>query len=417
MALVAPAATLGSVHVTAAISSSRPAAVSDLTALQHQARRRVGWAGSLVFVAMGIVASGWGPLLPRFETKFHLSSAASGLALSAFSVGAFLGILGAGEIERRGVGPRIRIVGVVVLLALGSLFVGFAQQWSQVLAATAALGLGYGACTMGWNGMLSGWHGAGMLLHALSAAWGLGAIGGQVLVWTIPGVSSSFIVGGTLALLASAIAFRAPFDAAENDRPDATSDQRNDEFVESERVPLGRVGAFVVLFACYVATEVSATSWAPSHLAALGPGSWAGVLFWIGLLVGRLVATFVAHRWAPIRLIVLCISSAIFFAMLARVDVLAVVAWFGVGVACAPMFPSMLIWLQSRGPVGPRVLAAVLALASVGPLLGPPGVGWLVDRAGHRTIPFGIAGLAALTLAVTAAVWRAYPQQRSKSLA
>ncbi len=148
----------------------------------------------------------------------------------------------------------------------------------------------------------------------------------------------------------------------------------------------------------YVAVEGGVAGWETTHLLATtdltdGQAARAVALFWLGLTVGRLLATPLALRHHPSRLVVGSLVGAGLLLALAAHAPSAVVAYGLAGLFLAPVFPAVIAWHADRAPGG-RGATLVFAVGLAGPLVTSPLIGAIAQGAGAATIPWVLAALA-----------------------
>jgi fucose permease len=150
-----------------------------------------------------------------------------------------------------------------------------------------------------------------------------------------------------------------------------------------------------VAITSYVAAESGVSSWLVRFLdtAPIGVATLALSLFWAGLALGRLVASRVADRFAPMSVVTAC-GLAAGAAILAAV----VVPWIGVsialfavaGVACGPIYPMIVASAGALYPTRANAVSGVLTAAAVtGSVVYPPAMGLVSNGLG---LGVGMAG-------------------------
>jgi predicted MFS family arabinose efflux permease len=91
------------------------------------------------------------PLLPRFEERFGLSVAGSGVLTAAYAAGALVGAVPSGLLVTR-IGIKATVLSGLVLLATASMAFGLAPDAAFVFIARLAQGCG---CALAWTGGLA----------------------------------------------------------------------------------------------------------------------------------------------------------------------------------------------------------------------------------------------------------------------
>lgn len=363
-------------------------------------RRVLFAAGTLTFLAIGAVQSMYGPAFPALLQRYGLGVGEVGAIVSAHFLGSFVTISAAGVLLAR-LGYRTLLLAGAGGLALGAVGVALSPLWSLTLAAALLGGLGFGLLDVGTNLLFARWFGehASRALNLLNAAFGLGAVTGPVAIGLLaPRVAPAFLLVAGLTLASAWFMARAPMPRA-------------------LRPPTGVLGAprlpllgFMLFYFVYVSSEVGVASWEPTYLApTLGDARAAFFtgLYWGALTLGRFVAAALGDRVRPADMVLGAVTLALAAAWLASVVALAPLAYALVGFAFAPVFPTGLAWLQQVFPRrAEQILPLVVAVASLGPVLTAPAIGFAVATAGTERVPQALGGLVVLLVLVVLLLWR-----------
>ncbi|NAZ75982.1 MFS transporter [Kineococcus sp. T13] len=356
--------------------------------------------GVVGFLVLGAVGSAPGPALPTLRARHDLDASGAALLLTAFSLGATLGVLLAGAARRR-VPDRASLVAGAALVITGCALLPEAPGAAGALGALLLIGAGFGVVDLLLNLVLAGAGPGGSLLMAASAAFGIGAVGVPLLVgWQPQRVELPFRACAGGALLLAVLAARLRLPAAR--RPPARTATRT--------APAGGRAAVVLLGAVllgYVTLEGGVAGWETTHLRATTGASPAGAagavaLFWCGLTLGRLLAAPLVARLHPRRLLLLALGAGTLSLLAAAVPAAAVLAYALAGLSIAPVFPAVVAWHTARRPEGGGAVV-LFAAALAGPVLTAPVTGALVDAHGAQAVPWVLAALAAGTTALVVA--------------
>jgi MFS transporter, FHS family, glucose/mannose:H+ symporter len=175
------------------------------------------------------------------------------------------------------------------------------------------------------------------------------------------------------------------------------------------RPPAGPAALFAALLFMYVASEVSTSAWAPTHVAGqmdAARGALAASVFWIGMTAGRFFAAVFAHRLRPRDLVLASSGAGLVGLLVAGLPGLALVGYALAGLALGPVFPTSVVWLQQRfGERAEQVGSLVLAAGNLGPVIGAPAVGLGVAALGSPAIPIVLALVVGLLVAIVATAW------------
>jgi len=383
---------------------------------------------------MGLLASSYGPLLPGFRDQFSVSSFETGVLVSTLPAGSIVAILGCAWAQHR-VSTRLLLQAACGFLVLGLVGLALAPQWWLLLAGGVALGLGYGGATTLANGVIAAAFAtrrSTFLLNLQNGIFGLGAVLGPVFVASLPGGSGrlAWLGYALLAVLAAVLFAALPLSSlASPDRAvSADAAGSSPEEVRSpsrlrphsrESVRSGRLVGFAVLFACFVAAEISTGAWATTHLDAVG-GSAPAValatsLFYLGLATGRLGAAVIGLRVGPGPLLVGTTILATLMLTLTYFAPLGGAAYVLAGVAIGPVFPTGLAWVSADQPHARHPIATVLVAGNLGGMVLPPVVGAVISSVGAQGAPLPIAVTCAIGAVVAILLFRGAPRGRPNS--
>jgi MFS transporter, FHS family, glucose/mannose:H+ symporter len=346
-----------------------------------------------IFLFMGMVVGGYGPLLEQLTRRFGVSLPIAGAIISVHFAGSLPGVLIAMQTFAR-FSARVTVVVAIVIVGLGCAFAAVAFVWPVFLAAIFIIGFGFGALVLGLNQLVAYSEGGrrAALLNALNSCYSAGAVAGPIVVASFARdhFSAMFLIAAVVwfAVIAGAVGIsgRLPVDTASPGRPDAL------------------VGIFVLAVALYVAVETGTGGWMTSHLQSVGlPYGNAAALtsgFFLALVVGRLLVTLVPP-WVPESTIVLAGAVVATIALVAAtVGALAPAAYIVAGLAMAPIFPTGIVWLARLRPGDSRATSWLFPAASIGGTLGPGAIGVVIAQAGVGWAP---AVLAAVAIAMSGA--------------
>ncbi|MEJ2287028.1 MAG: MFS transporter [Deinococcales bacterium] len=364
-------------------------------------RRVLFAAGTLLFLAIGAMQAMYGPAFPAFLARYHVGVGQVGAVVSAHFLGSFVTIAASGVLLVRFGYRRLLLAGTAGL-TLGAAGVALSPSWGLTLAAALLGGLGFGLVDVATNLLFARWYGARATgaLNLLNAAFGLGAVLGPVAVGLLaPRVAPAFLLVAFLTVIAAAFCARAPMP-------------------EPLAVPAGALRAarapllgFMVLYFLYVSSEVGVASWEPTYLAPLLGQAHAAFftgLYWGSLTFGRFVAALLGERFRPADMVLGASLLALGAAWLANATQVAPLAYALVGFAFAPIFPTALAWLQQVFPQrSEQITPVVIAVASLGPVLTAPAIGWAVAWSGTARIPMVLGSLVLALCLVIAMMWRA----------
>lgn len=353
-----------------------------------------------LLVAMGLLVSSYGPLLPVIEDRFAVSAVETGVLVSTLPAGSLVAVIACAVLQQW-VSTRLLLQGSCAFLVIGLTGLALSPQWWLLLVSGLALGLGYGSATTLANGVIAAAYPSRrstFLLNLQNGIFGLGAVLGPVCVAVLGAGSGrlAWLGYAVLAVLAAALLSTLPRSALAS--PErlvaATTGPADLRGPSPENVRSGRLGWFAALFACFIAAEVSAGAWATTHLEAVGSSVSAALatsLFYAGLATGRLGAAVIGLRVDPGPLLV---TSTILAAAALTLTFLAPLGGLGyvlAGMAIGPVFPTGLAWVSVDQPHARHAIATVLIAGNLGGIALPPLVGAVIGMVGAQAAPLPIA--------------------------
>jgi MFS transporter, FHS family, glucose/mannose:H+ symporter len=339
---------------------------------------RSGAISPSLFAAMvlaGIATTMVGPLLPRLESRWQIGDAAAGLLFTALflasvATGALVGPLAL----RFGYLPLVR--SGMMLSSLGTAMLAM-SPWPLAIGAVAMVGCGLGLSVPAANLGVAGTR-AVMLVNF---AWSIGAVGGPLLLAFFP---DAFLWSLSVAMaFASVGRFGAPTRVAE-----AGGDVKP---VMSKATALAATFVFL-----YVGVESSLDGWLSSY-ASRSPETrhlWAALpsVFWIGILIGRFLATLALPRLAPASLLGSCLvvafsSICLLLGASQPWAILAATALTGLGLA--PIFP-LAVSSYSESAKGEKSAGLIFSAGGLGGASIPALVGSVSEAFGDLRFAMAI---------------------------
>jgi|ERR1041384_48497 fucose permease len=309
-----------------------------------------------------------GSLLVMFTLGYLVSSFSSGRLLSLMSVGKLLAMS-------------------CLATAMSMLGYALASAWWVMVTFAALAGLGAGAVDAGLN-TFAAMRFSARMVNWLHACYGIGAATGPMIMTSVltmhrPWQRGYVIVGiGQLALALCFLVTRQwwPGVLAASTSPATVTRASNISTLKLPAVWLS-VGVFFV----YTGIEAAAGAWAftlfteARGVSVITAGWWVSA-YWGALTVGRLLSGMVLGFVSVHRLLRLCfagIASGAILVWLSGASGLAVAGLVLMGLASAPVFPSLIASTPRRlgsvhatNAVGFQVSAAVLGQSLLPALIG-----------------------------------------------
>jgi fucose permease len=363
------------------------------------------------FLSLGLPDGLLGVAWPEMRARFALPQGALGGLLATATAGYVAASFAAGWLLR-----RMRIGGLLALscLATAASLLGYASApaWLVVVAWGAFAGLGAGAIDAGINAYVASHHSA-RTVNWLHACYGIGAAAGPALMSAVIarglGWERGYLLVGC-AQLALAAAFAAtygrwpPIAARTPERPGLPT---GETLRATLRVPSARWGG--AAFFVYTGIEAGVGAWSYSLLT-LGRGFamevaafWVSA-FWIGLTAGRVLTGALAHALPAERILQLALLALVTgtaLVWLAPIRGAELVGLALVGLACGPIFPTLIATTPRRVGAGhaANTVGVQIAAAALGQSTLPAALGLLAGAFGLEVIgPCLVLAVIALAL-------------------
>ena len=369
-------------------------------------RDRVPALGYLSFILVGWNALLVPSLVPAIERDFAQPDAGVGVLYFVTALLFVIGSLAGGYVMER-LGRGRALPAAVFGMAAGLALEAVAPSWTVFVIGGALAGFGSGSVEVGMNGLFLDRFSEdrGRALSRLHLCFSIGALAAPLAIaglvelgvaWRLPfGATSIVVIAIGLGLASSDLGVHRAAVASPVGRQPG-----------SRRVPVPLV-LLMVAITSYVASESGVSSWLVRFLdaAPIGVATLALSLFWAGLAIGRLVASRVGHRFAPMAIATAC-GLATGAAVLAAV----VVPWIGVsialfavaGVASGPIYPMIVASGGALYPARANAVSGVLTAAAVtGSVVYPPAMGFVSGALG---LGVGMAGAGLLAIVCAGAL-------------
>jgi MFS transporter, FHS family, glucose/mannose:H+ symporter len=341
------------------------------------------------FVAVGIITTLIGNVLPSFIHHWSLSDSQAGFLIAAQFSGNTVGTLLTSLLLPRFGFARVLGAGYL-LFAMGFSFLGLGPWFISALA-IFVYGFGYGLVNPATNlrGTQLPSKNVASAVSFLNFSWTVGAVscpfvGGHLLPWIgIRGIALSLtVITCVLAAFHLARYFRSPEPTYERSTQSGVSWMR--ELLQ------GRSLSLLLIFFLYVGTEVGVGNWVATQEKRLPGGATATLLlapsfFYLFLLLGRAVSPLLLRRFSTFSISFAGLVSA---ALGTLIIILAHQPhWLFLGAAlaglgCAPQYPIFVTWLAQTFDKDSASLSSVaFATGGAGGALLP----WLMGFVGAQT--------------------------------
>jgi MFS transporter, FHS family, glucose/mannose:H+ symporter len=355
------------------------------------------WRWIMAFTGVGSTALG--PLLPHLFGQWHLHDRQAGLLVGCLFLGSFAGTLTMSQHLRQCLRRGAWLTASGCLLFAWS--TRRADGFATGMLALVLMGFGLGHLMSSLN-LLVGAAPASVRarqLANLSAAWCIGAV-------LSPCLSTVLLVGISPAVRLGLFAplYLLPL-FVEPVEPSSASQALPRQPASHARLPAGAL-LCILAFLIYGGIEASIGAWVPVFATRYSAGplaatQWILSLFWIGLIVGRvLMAKFVSPASEELLL-----RTAMFASLICLLWLLAApsftqiaTAAAAMGICLSPLFPLLLSTALSGG-YSNRTMGVMLACCALGSALFPWLLGILSSAFSLRTgMMVPIAALISLVL-------------------
>ena len=366
--------------------------------------------GMLVF---GVVLTTLGAILPSIIDRFGVEMARAGTLFTLLSVGILIGSLIFGPVVDR-YGYRGLLINSAVVILVGIEGIALATSFELLQATTFLVGLGGGVINGGTNALVAdiSVEGRSAGLSLLGVFFGVGAFG---VPFTLSVLLGSFgyseIIGGMGALVVVPIIFFAATKFPASKQPHGFPLRDALRLIKEPVLLL-----FGLMLFLQSGIEITASGWSAEYFnEILGVDTNRAVfllsLFWVGMVVARLMLGIWLKRRDPSRALVVSIIIALVGSVIliqSTVPVMAGVAILVMGAGLAAGFPVVLGLVGDQHPeLSGTAFSVVLVMALTGGSLVPYVTGVIGESAGLRSAFFIVpVGLIAMALLLYAALTR-----------
>jgi FHS family glucose/mannose:H+ symporter-like MFS transporter len=370
-------------------------------------RRHLLASAYLGMLTFGIVLTTLGAVLPSIIDRFGIDTAAAGALLSLMSFGILAGSLVFGPVVDR-YGYKWMLIASAALILAGLEGIAFAPSLGWMRVAVLLIGFGGGVINGGVNALVAdisaeGERGAAISL--LGVFFGVGAVGVPfALGMLLDRLSYAAVLTGVGAVVLGAITFMA------STRFPAPKQSQGFPIAAGARLlgdPVLLLYGFILFLESGI--ELTVGGWTATYFRAeLGvTGERALVflsLYWLGMMLARLVLGGVLRRTSQVRALLACIAIALvgsFLMIGSRGLAAAAVGVFLLGAGFAATFPVILGFVGDRyTQLSGTAFSIVFVIALSGGMVLPYLTGVLGATRGLRTsflvVPAALVGIVLL---------------------
>lgn len=365
----------------------------------------------LIFVSLGLpdslLGSGW----PKMQVEFGVPSSYAGYVFMMISAMTIISALLSPKLIQR---LHVKwIVTVSIMLTIfGLLGFSFCTQYWMLLVCAIPYGLGAGAIDAAMNHYVANNY-SGAVMNFLHCFYGVGAIISPYLMalaikvahWNEGYRWTAFLQIGILLVVISSWSLWQQNDSK-------ADESKIDSAGIKETIKQPGVMATLLAFFAYSAGEATCFLWVPSYFAGTRTGisselvASLGSLIFGGLMIGRLIAGFIANRLGDRRMIrsgtMVELIGILLTALPIKGYLVAAIGFLIIGIGMGPIYPS----IQHMAPInfGKRYSASVIGLqmafAYTGSTFMPTVFGILQQKLGIWIMPLYLLVFAGLSFAL-----------------
>ncbi|MDM8219762.1 MULTISPECIES: MFS transporter [Limosilactobacillus] len=365
----------------------------------------------LIFVSLGLpdslLGSGW----PKMQVEFGVPSSYAGYVFMMISAMTIISALLSPKLIQR---LHVKwIVTVSIMLTIfGLLGFSFCTQYWMLLVCAIPYGLGAGAIDAAMNHYVANNY-SGAVMNFLHCFYGVGAMISPYLMalaikvahWNEGYRWTAFLQIGILLVVISSWSLWQQNDSK-------ADESKIDSVGIKETIKQPGVMATLLAFFAYSASEATCFLWVPSYFAGTRTGISSelvasfGSLIFGGLMLGRLIAGFIANRLGDRRMIrsgtMVELIGILLTALPIKGYLVAAIGFLIIGIGMGPIYPS----IQHMAPINfdKRYSAAVIGLqmafAYTGSTFMPTVFGILQQKLGIWIMPLYLLVFAGLSFAL-----------------
>lgn len=375
----------------------------------------------LSFIALGLTAAVLGPTLPGLAAQTGSQIGQIGILFTAQALGNMVSSFISGRLFDRIPGHpliAIQLLMMAIMLALTP----FVSQLVWLAAIMFVVGAGMGTLDVGGNTLLV-WiwrHNVAPRLNALHFFFGVGALISPIIAAQV--IARSGDIDATYWLLALLL-IPLPFLIFRLPSPTHYHEAAR---LAANRPPVLPLFLLVAVFFFYVGAELGFGGWIYTYavetgLATASVAGYVTALFWGALTLGRLLTIPIANRIRPRHLLMIdIVGMFLSLALLlvgASTPALVWTATFGMGLASANVFPTLISMAEHNMPITGSTTRWFLLGSSLGSITIPYLIGQLFEQVGPNmmVVCLGLCVIA-MTICFGLFLWSVSPTRSASSV-
>ena len=359
-----------------------------------------------IFVAVGLSAAAFGPMLPYLAAQTQVSLSQIGLVFTATSFGYLLGSVGGGRLYDRFPGHRLMRISLAFSIVPLNL-IPLTSKIFLFLTILFILGIAHGILDVGANTSLLWAYKAdvGPYMNALHFCFGAGSflaplIMHCVLQWSGGKISWPFWSLAFLTLPGMLGLWMLP--SIKNEKTEA-------EELHSNRLKTGLLIAIILLFFATTGVEAGFGGWIFTYVTKANIINETGAallnaLFWGTFTLGRLLSVPYSRKIKTEHILLGSFAIAIVSLLVLHIfSVNSSMIWIGsatLGLALSAIFPTLLVLSESRLKITGRITGLLFLGSSLGTMLVPMALGHIYEIFGRVYILSALLALAGMGLCV-----------------
>ncbi|HEY8390692.1 MAG TPA: MFS transporter [Clostridia bacterium] len=355
----------------------------------------------LAFISLGLPDSLLGTAWPTIYTKFGVPLSYAGILSFTVSCGTIISSFFSAKIIRRFKTGLTTAVSVA-LTAFALIGISFSINFWMILLFCVPLGLGAGSVDAALNNYVA-LHYKARHMNWLHCFWGIGVTASPLIMsfWLNKGSWQSGYL--TVGLIQTGLVIILFLTLPMWNRVGKIKQSNQDKIQENKVISLKEIikikGAKPVLlaFLCYCAVECTAGLWGNSFLViAKGievktAASWIS-LYYFGITLGRFISGLLTVKMSDkslIRLGQVLILIGIVLLFIPSIDFIMCVAFFVIGLGCAPIYPSIIHSTPNNfgADISQSIMGIQMACAYIGSTFMPPLFGLIAQYINISLLP------------------------------
>ncbi len=349
----------------------------------------------LTFFMSGIFNGGIGPVLGELSTLTNSTIAATGGVITFLFLGALIAQLTGGPIADK-FGLKAVLVTAFVLYTIGLIGFTRASSLPMVFFFFLIAGLGQGCMNLGTNLIVANAYPEKSTsnLNLLHFFFGLGSFAGPALISLAisknsPGILIHQLAAGVFFLIS--LVYLVFY---QNNQPARTDEHHDNNPGKTNLYQSPLLWTLGVMMLVYVGVEYGMGSWATTLMSvAAGMPTQTGALvtsaYWGLFTIGRLSGAFLSRKLTIQKLLLICITSAIFFGILFNIYISSqtglIISLVCIALCLGPIFPTTVaLTTQSFSTNQGKAFGLVGAMSSIGGLSLPLIDGILLEQSLFR---------------------------------